>query len=94
MLCSHASHVFITCLMSFYGFKALNDIQGSQQHSITLALLVVVELALKTYHEVYAALFGLALHWCGPHSSLHTSVRSKGTLSYCIIQYLYGTATA
>ena len=45
--------------------KALNDSKEIAViiyiNSITLALLVVVEFALNTYHDVYAALFGLAL---------------------------------
>ena len=45
--------------------KALNDSKEIAViiyiNSITLALLSVVEFALNAYHEVYAALFGLAL---------------------------------
>ena len=45
--------------------KALNDSKEIAVivyiNSITLALLAVVEFALNTYHEVYAALFGLGL---------------------------------
>ena len=45
--------------------KALNDSKEIAVivyiNSIILALLAVVEFALNTYHEVYAALFGLGL---------------------------------
>ena len=45
--------------------KALNDSKEIAVivyiNSITLVLLAVVEFALNTYHEVYAALFGLGL---------------------------------
>ena len=45
--------------------KALNDSKEIAVivyiNSITLALLVVVEFALNSYHDVYVALFGLAL---------------------------------
>ena len=45
--------------------KALNDSKEIAViiyiNSITLALLAVVEFALNTFHEVYAALFGLGL---------------------------------
>ena len=51
--------------------KALNDSKEIAViiyiNSITLSLLALVEFALNVYHEVYAALFGLALQ----HSSLH-----------------------
>ena len=45
--------------------KALNDSKEIAVivyiNSITLVLLAVVEFTLNTYHDVYAALFGLAL---------------------------------
>ena len=45
--------------------KALNDSKEIAViiyiNSITLSLLTFVEFALNTYHEVYAALFGLSL---------------------------------
>ena len=45
--------------------RALNDSKEIAViiyiNSITLTLLIVVEFALYSYHEVYAALFGLAL---------------------------------
>ena len=55
--------------MAFYTrrvkIKALNDSKEIAVviyfNSITLTLLAVVEFALKQYHEVYAALFSLAL---------------------------------
>ena len=63
--------------------KALNDSKEITIiiyiNSITLSLLALVEFALNVYHEVYAALFGLAL-WVGAtlFLTLH-ALQSKGT---------------
>ena len=59
----------VAMFMAFYTrrvkIKALNDSKEIAVviyfNSITLTLLAVVEFALKQYHEVYAALFSLAL---------------------------------
>ena len=59
----------VAMFMAFHtrrvNIKALNDSKEIAViiyiNSITLALLAVAEFALNTYHDVYAALFGLAL---------------------------------
>ena len=69
---SYAYKAFLQIVAMFMAFhtrrvkiKALNDSKEIAViiyiNSITLSLLAFVEFALNSYHEVYAALFGLAL---------------------------------
>ena len=64
--------------------KALNDSKEIVVivyiNSIALALLVVVEFALNTYHDVYAALFQTTL----PPSLLHWLITVKHCMNTCM----------